>query len=39
MANTNQLESEELTRFIQEALTIDEQAHLKALFDKIGIHS
>jgi DNA-binding MarR family transcriptional regulator len=39
MANTNQLESEELTRFIQEALTIDEQAQLKALFDKIGIHS
>jgi DNA-binding MarR family transcriptional regulator len=39
MANTNLLESEELTQTIQKKLTLEEQETLKTLFDKIGIHS
>jgi DNA-binding MarR family transcriptional regulator len=39
MANTNLLESEEMTRFIQSQLSEDEQKTLKTLFDKIGISS
>jgi DNA-binding MarR family transcriptional regulator len=39
MANTNTLESEELTKTIQSILTEEEQHLLKKLFDKIGHRS
>ena len=39
MANTNIIESEEMTRFIQSQLSEEEQKTLKQLFDKIGISS
>lgn len=37
MANTNMIESAEMTRYIQTQLTPDEQEILKKLFDKVGI--